>query len=123
MKFFGKGWGAPNIERCDVPLGAVCNECGNLFNKEDLGVLMPIYGTDISAYDLGTAAYHRHCLLKILGLESRDRQRLRKAQAVLQNPNATKDELLEALGSIQSTDDPDPIFMTTHDALQARLRG
>ena len=69
MKVFGKGWANRGLPRCDVPLGAVCLSCGNTFEKDDLGVLMPFFGSDLSAFESGTVAYHRDCLMKELGLE------------------------------------------------------
>jgi hypothetical protein len=74
MKLFGKGWGHPSLERCDVPLGATCAECGNTFNKEDLGALIPFFGSDVSAYDMGVLAYHRDCLIKVLGLKDDEKR-------------------------------------------------
>lgn len=68
MKIFGKNWGDASLARCDVPMGAVCTGCGNAFKPTDLGIIMPAYGTEASALDVTTVAYHRGCLLRALGL-------------------------------------------------------
>ncbi len=58
---------------------------------------------------------------KVTGLSAspltRDQKRLLKAKAVLAKMEVSRPEVLDAIASIQSTDDPDPEFMRVHDAL------
>lgn len=120
LKYFGEGWGPQAKETIPTPTGWTCYQCGKRIIEGALGVLMTV--VKMNDDEDAAIAFHRQCLLESLGIESRDRARLRKAKAVLADPKALHYDLLEAFGSLQSTDDPDPEFQEVHDALQARWR-
>lgn len=51
-----------------------------------------------------------------------DRRRLEKGLAVLRDSEATREAIDDAIAALQSTDDPDPAYSQTHDALCERLK-
>lgn len=72
MKWFGEGWTAPICTpetRTRVP-AQPCFHCEVHFDRDDKGVTMPFLGAKRDGEE--EVAYHRNCLLWVLGLTSVD---------------------------------------------------
>jgi hypothetical protein len=117
MKLFGTYWGSDLFPRVAVPVGETCLFCEEPIAEDATGVLLPYDDADGSTYE--TPA-HRQCFVDALAPRTRDRARLLRGQKVAADPNATLDELADAFHELQSTDDPDPVFLQVHDQLRDR---
>ena len=131
-----------HLPRCPQPEGASCEYCDAEIGPLDSGYELPgdhpavsfwhreclvhaILGPPVPAGDDTRAAARTFTAALVVDpayATHRDRLRLELAKVVLSDTRATKNDVIEAIGSLQSTDDEDPEFLKVHDALQQRYK-